>query len=301
MESDRCGRLRLIEVLVIILVVGFLLALLLPSVGPREAGPRAWCMNNQSQFGKALLNYEAAHKRFPGYANRIAKRPDGTWLVGSWVVSIFGYLDRADLEDEWGHGNPVAVGLGFTTCPEHQLKASVRRTEPLLDYVINCGLPGDSDTEATGVFHNHNTDGKPVCVSIPYIVKHDGAQNTLMLSENLQGGLWTDTEEANVGMVWFREPDECSGINECKDVGQRPQDIRYARPSSNHPGGVTRRRRWLRVKRFAGTTLKDRSRCCSAPPPPESRPNRQGFGVETPSKVGGRLTVDPPPSKLIGL
>jgi hypothetical protein len=39
-------------------------------------------------------------------------------------------------------------------------------------------------------------------------------------------------------MVWFREPDECSGINRCKDVGQRPQDIRYARPSSNHPGGV---------------------------------------------------------------
>jgi hypothetical protein len=69
-------------------------------------------------------------------------------------------------------------------------------------------------------------------------MEHDGAANTLMLSENLQAGLWTDTEEANVGMVWFREPDECSGINRCKDVGQRPQDIRYARPSSNHAGGI---------------------------------------------------------------
>jgi len=32
--------------------------------------------------------------------------------------------------------------------------------------------------------------------------------------------------------------DECSGINQCREVGQRPQDIRCARPSSNHPGGV---------------------------------------------------------------
>jgi hypothetical protein len=152
-------------------------------------------------------------------------------------VPLFGYLDRADLDSEWHSGNAVAVGLLFTTCPEHPLKDSERRTQPLLDYVVNCGLPGDADTAATGVFHNHNVDS-PVYVSLDYLAEHDGSAYTFMLSENLQGGLWTDTEEANVSMVWFREPDQCSGINRCKDVGQRPQDIRYARPSSNHAGGV---------------------------------------------------------------
>jgi prepilin-type processing-associated H-X9-DG protein len=223
---------------VAIVVVGFLVVLLVTSVlGPRESSPRATCMNDQKQFALALLNYEAAHKRFPGYTNRIVKKADGSWLVGSWVVPIFAYLDRSDLDAVWREGDPVAVYLGFMTCPSRP-RNNPGSDQAFLDYVVNCGLPGDSDTEATGVFHNHNVDGTPAYVSLDYIAEHDGAQYTLMLSENLQAGLWTDTEEANVGMVWFREPDECSGINQCKDVGQRPQDIRYARPSSNHPGGV---------------------------------------------------------------
>ena len=41
-----------------------------------------------------------------------------------------------------------------------------------------------------------------------------------------------------MGMVWFRKPDACSGINRCGDLEDRPHDIRYARPSSYHPGGV---------------------------------------------------------------
>ncbi len=101
MEPDRCGRLRWIEVLVVIVVLGFLLALLLPAVNDRRPGRRAECMNNQKQLALAMLNYEAAHKRFPGYANRVARRPDGTWVAGSWVVPLFGYLDRADLESAW--------------------------------------------------------------------------------------------------------------------------------------------------------------------------------------------------------
>ena len=66
----------------------------------------------------------------------------------------------------------------------------------------------------------------------------DGEANTLLLSENIQAGLSTDTEKADVGMVWWREPAECSLINRCTDVGPRPQDIKYARPSSYHKGVV---------------------------------------------------------------
>ena len=35
-----------------------------------------------------------------------------------------------------------------------------------------------------------------------------------------------------------RKPDKFSRINTGRDAGDRPQDIRYARPSSRHPGGV---------------------------------------------------------------
>ena len=66
----------------------------------------------------------------------------------------------------------------------------------------------------------------------------DGAANTLLLSENLQAGYWTDTSEGDLGMVWFESPGPNSAINAGKNVGYRPQDIQYARPSSNHPGGV---------------------------------------------------------------
>jgi prepilin-type processing-associated H-X9-DG protein len=107
-----------------------------------------------------------------------------------------------------------------------------------LSYVVNCGRPGDEDTLAHGVFHNHNVSGEPVRVTLDELSKHDGTNYTLMGSENLQAGFWADTEEANVGMVWLEKPERCSPINQCFDAGARPQDIQYARPSSRHPGGV---------------------------------------------------------------
>ena len=75
-------------------------------------------------------------------------------------------------------------------------------------------------------------------MSADYLTKHDGSHMTLLLSENIQAGKWTDTDEASVGMVWWPEPAECRGMNECVDVGDSPGEIRYARPSSNHGGGV---------------------------------------------------------------
>jgi hypothetical protein len=71
-----------------------------------------------------------------------------------------------------------------------------------------------------------------------FLERHYGAANTLMLSENLQAGNWTDTDEADVGMVWWDAPQECNRINRCTDVGDRPQNIQYARPSSHHANGV---------------------------------------------------------------
>ncbi len=39
-------------------------------------------------------------------------------------------------------------------------------------------------------------------------------------------------------MVWRQSPGPCSPINQCTDAADRPQDLKYARPSSRHGDGV---------------------------------------------------------------
>jgi hypothetical protein len=234
MAGQHRSGLTMIEVAVVIIILLVLLALLIPSMQRShcDEGGHA-CMNNQKQLTLALLNFEARSGKFPGYANRVGPADPKKRLVASWVVSILPFLDRQDVYQEWERGIPTSPYMPLFVCISDSARSDFK--SPSLSYVVNCGLPGDKDdTPATGVFHNHNVDGKPVTVSLDYISQHDGSSNTLLLSENLQAGLWTDTDEANVGMVWWRDPPECSRINECKDVGPRQQDIKYARPSSNH-------------------------------------------------------------------
>jgi type II secretory pathway pseudopilin PulG len=233
--SSRSG-LTLIEVVVVVLVVVFLILLFLPPMSSHVSSRRLACMNNQHQLTIALQSYEGRFGCFPGYANRIGPPAGGRPTATSWLVPILPYVDRQDLYDRWQEGHPASSWLPMLVCPSDP--SDFDYSLPWLSYVVNCGLPGDKDdTPATGVFHNHNVDAKPVTVSLNYIYDHDGGTSTLLLSENIQAGRWTDTEEADVGMVWWREPAECNRINRCTDVGHRPQDIKYARPSSAH-GGV---------------------------------------------------------------
>ena len=226
-----------VEVAVLVFVIFFLTALLLPALHSRPPSRRAECMNRQRQLSMALLSYESLHGHFPGYVNRVAKDSGGNHIAGSWVVCILPYVGRNDLYSSWQQGDRRKVLLDVMICPSDPPRPE-DCSDALLSYVVNCGRPGDSDTPADGVFLNHNVDSDAVCVSLDYIGKHDGASNTLLLSENIQAGRWSDTSEADLGMVWHQQPESCSRINQFKDVGTRPQHIKYARPSANHPGGV---------------------------------------------------------------
>lgn len=234
MVPQRRTAFTLVELLVVITIIGMLMGLLLPAVqNAREAGRRATCMNNQQQFGTAMLNYEAAKKRFPGHVNRryrLQAQNNGgqvseMWFTTSWVVELFPYLERADLDADWGpngssYTTKTVVTLGaFQACPSDPRSAPPG--SPVLAYVVNSGLPDtdiDSNTNvpingvAAGVFHNlHRFPARTV--SLDYLSTHDGSATTVMLSENVNATEWSmpagsDTSltpwQAETSIVWWR-------------------------------------------------------------------------------------------------
>lgn len=131
------------------------------------------------------------------------------------------------------------------------------RDEPLpisrMSFVVNAGMPDvpatdsiPADWPANGVFMDRFTPSgvRAHSVSIDELNKLDGTNFTLLLTENVDAELWTDTEEAKVGIVWvakFVDEQPSPGkqllrINQ--QIGQGDGSIRFARPSSFHPGGV---------------------------------------------------------------
>ena len=85
------------ELLVVITIIGILIALLLPAVqAAREAARRMTCVNNLSQIGIALGNYESAHGLLPpGTIDKqgpIRNVPQGYQM--SWMVQILPYIEE---------------------------------------------------------------------------------------------------------------------------------------------------------------------------------------------------------------
>jgi prepilin-type N-terminal cleavage/methylation domain-containing protein len=87
---DRRSGFTWVELLVVIVIIGVLVALLLPATEcARESGRRAQCMNNQKQIALAMLNYEAKHGCFPGYVNRVGEDAKGATVL-TWNKTGFG-------------------------------------------------------------------------------------------------------------------------------------------------------------------------------------------------------------------
>ena len=201
------GGFTLVELLVVITIIGMLMALLLPAVqAARESGRRAQCMNNEKNLSLALLVYESAKGKFPGYADLIVEDTstavvppsdplDGSVYVnGSWVISILPQLEQNDLWNVWHDPDPLdATGLLRFLRPRVELPIGMcpsfspeyeRLDTTNLHYVVNtgwvdantfqpgAGAPGDGRDK--GVFHNHQYYGDRVAApSDPPLVIED--------------------------------------------------------------------------------------------------------------------------------
>jgi prepilin-type processing-associated H-X9-DG protein len=163
------------------------------------------------------------------------------------------------------HGQPELKGL---ICP---VDPRVGSGDLALSYVVNCGMKDwtgsatvPRDWQENGVFFDRFTGDKRVAVDeagqIPivtmsnaFIARGDGLQNTMLLTENVDAGNYMDADEARVGVLWcpkgtvdlskdppnLSPPDENMRINHGRGTARGAADVAaFARPSSNHPGGV---------------------------------------------------------------
>lgn len=81
----------LVELLVVIGIIGLLVALLIPAVGgARERMRKLTCLNNMKEIGKAIIAFESAKQRYPGYIEPVkAIGNSGVGFV-QWVPGVSG-------------------------------------------------------------------------------------------------------------------------------------------------------------------------------------------------------------------
>lgn len=88
----------LIELLVVVLIIGILMAMLLPAINSaRGAARKAQCANNLKQIGLALANYEQAYGGFPQNKTNISSRKEGRGLF----VELLPFMDANNIFKMW--------------------------------------------------------------------------------------------------------------------------------------------------------------------------------------------------------
>jgi prepilin-type N-terminal cleavage/methylation domain-containing protein len=130
-DNARRRAYSLVELLVVMAIVGFLVALLIPAVqAAREAVRRTSCSNHLSQLILAIQNYEMLHGVYPAGTldarGPIVNVPAPTSYHHSWTVQILPFIEE---QNTWNaidktvgvyHANSAAAAASmpaFMTCP----------------------------------------------------------------------------------------------------------------------------------------------------------------------------------------
>ncbi|MEX2121267.1 MAG: DUF1559 domain-containing protein [Pirellulales bacterium] len=154
----------LIELLVVIIIIGLLMALLLPGVNAaREAARRASCQNNLKQISLALHNHEAAKKVYPPSWKQTLPVSSTAVNIDGWstFALLLPYLEQKithsliDFDQSYNLAIPVVTADGQTTqlsamrtptylCPsevrdEVRIEAGAPVHYPI-NYAVNMGI-----------------------------------------------------------------------------------------------------------------------------------------------------------------
>lgn len=89
-----------LEVLTVIVIIGFLVGLLLPAVQfARESARRTACLSNLRQLGQAASNHESAHRKLPSlYNGTPATTPQNVhdeFFSFSWRAALLPFADQS--------------------------------------------------------------------------------------------------------------------------------------------------------------------------------------------------------------
>ncbi len=175
--TNRSG-FTLFELLIILVVIGFLIGLLLPAVHRiRLAAKRMQSMNNLRQLALGCHSYYDAHRKFP---------PGRDANNFSAFAYLLPYVEQANLYrqinfkapvDANANAGPAQTRLELLISPLDSLAESKKTVAPT-SYFLSAG-PNASLTNNGGLFY-HNSNVKFAQVT-------DGLSNTLLIGESLVG------------------------------------------------------------------------------------------------------------------
>ena len=237
----------LVELLVVIAIIGILVGLLLPAVQmAREAARRAQCKNNMRNWGLAVLNYESAKQHYPGSQELLKIDVAPGYLPVSWVGAVLPYVEKSDIVEaaKGGYlaGQGGALYIDISVCPSGTFQ---NKQQPTNYYVANGGfapLPNGpnplvhpdytpvAQRFADGIFldridQNYGTPPRYLGqVRVTPSDVRDGTSHTLLISENLQAGYWTNVgplEWSQTTMNYYTPTDRVNPLTYTAGAGQR--------------------------------------------------------------------------------
>jgi prepilin-type N-terminal cleavage/methylation domain-containing protein/prepilin-type processing-associated H-X9-DG protein len=240
----------LVELLVVIAIIGILIALLLPAVqAAREAARRTSCLNNVTQLGLALHNFEFHFEALPpGVTNAdgpIRNEPKGTHV--SWVVKILPYLEQNALAKNFdqaagAYADPNAqvraAQIATLLCPSSPVPATNEAGTVARSAYAGC----HHDAEAPIDKDNHGL--LFLNSKVHYSDIYDGTTATVLLSEALtsRDGLgWVSGTRAtlrNTSVIEPGGPYLPQPAGSAADASEKSGSLFVGGFGSYHPGGV---------------------------------------------------------------